>query len=253
MLLTRLVASAVVAAAVSAFVPVLLLIALGLVQPDADPFPVVSFAIASPIGFAAAFILCDYLLVRGRLATAVGLLTWAGRIDAAELRALTRIRRATDRDAAARWLAEHPPAAGEPPSIAQWRVSLQILVGDLEGARASIAELQPATSADALAVATTQAQLALAGGQGWNAGEIRQAVAALPNGDKRAHLAVEAAALEAQAAWTCGGDHLAPLAWAEPLVGNRAKNTLVLGYWVPLVTVVLLTSLALALFFGSSA
>jgi hypothetical protein len=166
---------------------------------------------------------------------------------------VTGIRRATNREAATRWLAEHPAAAGEPPSIAQSRASLQIRVGDLEGARASIAELQPATPGDVLAIATTQAQLALAGGQGWNVAEIRQAVAALPDSDERAHLAVEAAALEAQAAWTCGSDHLTPLAWAQPLVGNRATNTLLVGYWVPLVTVVLFTSLALAFFFGSSA
>jgi hypothetical protein len=253
MLLNRLLISAVVGGVVSALVPIILLVLVAPLPSNAGLLALVSSTISWPIAFAIAFTVCDYLLVRGRLANALGLLAWAGQTDAAALRALTGIRRATDRTAAARWLADHPAVAGVPRSTAEWRASLQVVVGDLSGARATVRDLRSDTPAEVISAALLDAQVSLASGKRWNGAELREAVAALADGPERAHLAVEAGALEAQAAWTCRGDHLAPLAWARPFAGSRAGGVMLRTYWVPLVAMLLVSSVAIAFLFGSAA
>jgi hypothetical protein len=252
MLLNRLLISAVVGGAVSALVPIILLVLVAPLPSNAGLLALVSSTISWPIAFAIAFTVCDYLLVRGRLANALGLLAWAGQTDAAALRALTGIRRATDRTAAARWLADHPAVADEQRSIAEWRASLQVVVGDLAGARRTHGDLRSDTPAEVISAALLDAQVSLASGKGWNGAEFREAVAALADGPERAHLAVEVGALEAQAAWTCRGDHLAPLAWARPFAGSRARGVMLRSYWVPLLAMLLVSSVAIAFLFGSA-
>jgi hypothetical protein len=150
-------------------------------------------------------------------------------------------------------LADHPVVAGEPRSTAEWRATLQVVVGDLTRARETIADLPSDTPVDVISAALLDAQVSLAEGHGWNGAELREAVAALPDGPERAHLAVEVGALEAQVAWTCWGDHLAPLTWARPFAASRTRGVMLRTYWIPVVVVLLVSSLALAFLFGTAA
>jgi hypothetical protein len=247
MLLWRLVISAVTAAAVSAFVPlILVLVIMGVEAPTPADAPEVAKWLGSPIGFGLVFLAVDYLLMRGRLANALSLLLWAGKLDAAAFRADTGIRNPTDRVAAAQWLDEHPDASRDTPELLGWRAHLQIMVADYEGADATIKLLPRSTPQQELTADALSAQSALAQGLPFDLGDLRSQVAALPDPEAQARLAAEVAALAAQARWTCDGDHLEPPIWARQFVGSRDRMALVTGYWVPIAGLVILTSLALA-------
>jgi hypothetical protein len=249
MLLRRLVVAAVAAALLTVVLPLAVTLVLQGEATSAAEVPAAARWLGSPIAFAILLLAVDVLLVRGPLATAVATLTWAGRADLAEMRAVTGLTRATDRDGARGWLAAHPEAISDTPSVRYWRAHLQVLVGDLDAARATIDGLAADAPEDAALVASLRGQLALAAGAPFDAAGLRRLVEAMPDSDGRAHAAAEAAALIAQARWTCGGDHLATLAWAAPLVGARTRGVLVRSYWVPIGVLVIVTAVVLSFLF----
>jgi hypothetical protein len=249
MLLRRLVAAAVAAAVLSVLLPLAITL---VVQGDAtspDEVPAAARAAGSPLVFALILLAVDFLLVRGRLSGAVSMLTWAGRHDAAAIVAVTGLRRPTDRAAARLWLADHPRHDPEAPEVARIRSHLQVLVGDLAGARSTTVALPRGTPADAAWAGVTEASTDLAAGQPFDARALRAAVEALPDGEERARLAAEVAALVAQGRFTCLGDHLAALDWARPLVGRRDAGVIVRGYWLPISVLVIVTALVLSFVF----
>jgi hypothetical protein len=251
MLLTRLIISAAVAALLTVMIPLALAL-VGGGNPSATAIAIAHWT-GSPIAFAVVLLGVDYLLIRGRLSRAISMLTWAGRMDAEQLRATTGIRRPTDRLAAAAWLGEHPDASTDDPAMAASRVHLQVLIGDLAGARSTVAGLPRGTTQQLALADLLGAQVDVAAGQPFDAGQLRTNVKAITEPDQRAMSAVEAAALIAQARWTCDGDHLAPLQWAAMFVERRDRNTLLKGYWIPITVMALITSLVLAFVFPASA
>ena len=261
MLLSRLVAAAVISAAVTVVVPFVLTLLLAGEAPTPASVPEFARWMASPLAFGTVLLAVDWLLVRGRLARSISLVTWAGRRDLQGLRAATGLVRPTDRAGAAHWLGEHREPESESPELLGWRVHLQILVGDYGPAEATIRRLEAAAGESASGesaawtarIAALRAQLALAQGLPFDAEDLRTQVAAIPDPETRAQLAAEVAALIAQARWTCGGDHLGALAWAIPLVGGRDRGTLLRGYWLPIGGLVLITSLVIGLLFPVSA
>jgi len=249
MLLRRLVLAALVAAALSLLLPVIVTIAtVGGASTTAE-VPEVARALGSPIVFALILLVVDYLLVRGRLARALAILTWAGRQSAEDLRRVTGMRRTNDRAAARRWLAGHPETDGEPAEVAAWRVYLLVLTDELAAARSTLARLPRATPLDEVRAGTLEASIDLAAGQAFDAGALRSGVERLGNRDQRATLAVEVGALVAQGRYTCQGDHLSAVLWAAPYVGERSAGVLLRGYWLPIAGLVLVTSVVLSLLF----
>lgn len=250
MLLTRLVVAAIIAAGLSVVLPVLVvLVAIG--PHTGGRTPDLARWLGSPLAFGAMILVLDYLLIRGRLATAISLLNWAGRRDLADLHAATGLLRVADRRTAERWLAEHPDPSGESPQARGWRAHLQIIAADYAAAHATIRALRAASTEDAVRLDALQAQLALAQGIPFDADDLRRQVAALPDGEVRAILAAQVAALIAQARWTCGGDHLGAVDWAIPLVGGRDRGTLLRGYWLPMGAMAIVTTAVLTLISGS--
>ena len=248
-LLSRLVASAVIAAGLSVILPALVvLVAVG--SQTGGRTPELARWLGSPLAFGAMILAVDYLLIRGRLARAISVLNWAGRRDLADLHAATGLLRVADPRTAERWLAEHPDPSGESPQLRGWRAHLQIITGDYAGAHATIRAIPAASAEDAVRLDALQAQLALAQGIPFDADDLRRQVAALPDGEGRATLAAEVAALVAQARWTCGGDHLGAVDWAIPLVGGRDRGTLLRGYWLPMGAMAIVTTAALTLLSG---
>jgi hypothetical protein len=248
MLLRRLLIAAILAALLSVLVP----LAITLMSPRVSYGEVPELArwAASPLALAVMLLAIDFLLIRGRLAPAISLLTWAGRKDLADLRAATGLTRATDREAMARWLADHPDPSVDSPELQGWRAHLQIVLGEFPAAEATIRAISAATAEDALRLDALRAQLALAQGLPFDAGDLQRQVAALPDGETRARQAAEVAAHIAQARWTCNGDHLGAIAWAVPYAGGRDRGTLLGGYWLPIGGLMLLTSLVITLFFA---
>jgi hypothetical protein len=247
MLLWRLVISALAAAAVSALVPFVIVLIMGVEVAVPADLPEVARWVGSPIGFGLVLIAVDYLLLQGRLANALSLLLWAGKLDAAAFRAATGIRNPSDRTAAAHWLDMHPDPSLDTPELLGWRAHLQIVVADYVGAESTIKLLPRGTARDELAADALHAQAALAQGLPFDLGDLRSRVSEVPDPEARARLAAEVAALAAQSRFTCdAGDHLEPMVWARPFVGDRDRMALVTGYWLPIVVMVLLTSVALA-------
>lgn len=250
LLLTRLVISAVLAAGLSVVLPALVvLVAVG--PHTGGRTPDLARWLGSPLAFGAMILLIDYLLVRGRLAQATSLLNWAGRRDLADLHAATGLLRVADRRTAERWLAEHPDPSGESAQLLGWRAHLQIIAGDYPAADATIRAIPAGSAEDAARLDALRAQLVLAQGLPFDADNLRHEVAALPDGDSRAALAAEVAALIAQARWTCGGDHLGAVDWAIPFVAGRDQGTLLRGYWLPMGAMALVTTTVLTLISGS--
>ena len=251
MLLWRLLASAVIAGILTPSIGIL----VGLVvvrdgSPPADPLPL--RLIGSPVALGLILLAVDYLLVRGRLARTLSTLIWAGKSALVELRATTGVTRPADRGAAAQWLAAHPKPMDQQPAVTASRAHLQVVVGDLDGARASVASLPDLTSGDSLLKAVLGAQIELAAGQPFDADDLRARVERESDPETRAYMAVEVAALIAQARWTCGGDHLSPTDWAAPYIAGRDRGTLLRGYWLPLIGLALVTSLVLGIIFPSA-
>lgn len=246
-LLSRLVVAAVLAAGLSVILPVLVVLVTIGPQATGSPTPDLARWLGSPIAFGVMILGIDYLLIRGRLARAISLLTWAGRRDLAGLHEATGLTRVADRRAAERWLAEHPDPSGESPQLLGWRAHLQIIATDYPAADTTIKALPTTTALEQLHVDALSAQLALAQGLPFDAADLQRQVAALPDGDDRAAMAAEAAALTAQARWTCGGDHLGAVEWAVPFVAGRDRGTLLRGYWLPMGAMAIVTTAALTL------
>ena len=250
MLLWRLLASAVIAGIVTPTLAILvglLVVRDGTVPADSLPLRV----IGSPVALGVTLLAVDYLLVRGRLARTLSKLIWAGKKALVELRATTGVTRPTDHAAAGRWLAAHPKPADEQPAVTASRAHLQVVAGDLDGAGASVASLPDLRSSDALLKAVLGAQIELAAGQPFDADDLRARVEREPDPETRAYMAVEVAALIAQARWTCGGDHLSPVDWAARYVAERDRGTLLRGYWLPLSALAIVSSLVLGIVFPS--
>jgi len=250
MLLWRLLASAVIAGIVTPSLAILvglLVVRDGAVPDDSLPLRL----IGSPVALGLILLAVDYLLVRGRLARTLSVLIWAGKKALVELRATTGVTRPTDRGVAEQWLAAHPKPIDEPPALTASRAHLQVVADDLQGARASVASLPELSSGDALLRGVLSAQIELAAGQPFDADDLRGRVEREPDPETRAYMAVEVAALIAQARWTCGGDHLGPVDWAAPYVAGRDRGTLLRGYWLPLTALAIVTSLVLGIIFPS--
>lgn len=250
-LLSRLVVAALLAAGLSIVLPVLVVVVTIGPQTTTSPTPALARWLGSPIAFGAMILVIDYLLIRGRLAQAISLLTWAGRRDLADLHAATGLMRVTDRATAERWLAAHPDPSGESAQLLGWRAHLQIIAADFHAAEATIQAIPAGSVEDTVRLDALRAQLALAQGLPFDAADLRRQVAALPEGDARAALAAEVAALVAQARWTCGGDHLGAVDWAIPLVAGRDRGTLLRGYWLPMGAMAIVTTAALTLISGT--
>jgi hypothetical protein len=251
MLIWRLVLSAVIAGIVTptlAIVVALLGVGGGSVPADALP----TRLIGSPVALGLILMGTDYLLVRGRLSRTLSMLIWAGKRRLAELRAATGVSRPAHRGAAERWLAAHPRLSDEPPAVTASRVHLQVVAGDLDGARASVASLPDLSARDALLKAVLFAQVDLAAGRPFDAADLRARVDHEPDPETRAYMAVEVAALIAQARWTCRGDHLRATDWAAPYVAGRDRGTLLRGYWLPISVLAILSSLALWIVFPNA-
>jgi hypothetical protein len=250
MLLWRLLASAVIAGIVTPSLAILvgLLVMRGGTVPD-DSLPL--RLVSSPVALGLILLAVDYLLVRGRLARSLSMLIWAGKRALVELRATTGLTRPTDRGAAEQWLSAHPNPIDEQPAVTASRAHLQVVAGDLHGARASVASLPHLSSGDGLLKAVLGAQIELAAGQPFDADDLRVRVEREPDPETRAYMAVEVAALIAQARWTCGGDDLSPVDWAAPYVAGRDRGTLLRGYWLPLTALAIVTSLVLGIIFRS--
>ena len=222
MLLWRLLASAVIAGIVTPTLAILvglLVVRDGAVPADSLPLRV----IGSPVALGVTLLAVDYLLVRGRLARTLSMLIWAGKKALVELRATTGVTRPTD----------------------------HVVAGDLDAARASVASLPDLSSGDALLKAVLGAQIELAAGQPFDADDLRARVERERDPETRAYMAVEVAALIAQARWTCGGDHLSPVDWAARYVAERDRGTLLRGYWLPLSALAIVSSLVLGIVFPS--
>ena len=250
MVLWRLVASAVIAGILTP--TIYLVVALLFLRDSATPSePGPISVIGSPVALGLILVAVDYLLIRGRLARTLSTLIWAGKRALAELRATTGVTRPADRAVAAQWLAAHPKPLEEDPAVTASRVHLQVVVEDLDGARASVASLPDLNDSDALLKAVLGAQVDLAEGQPFEANDLRARVERERDPETRAYMAVEVAALIAQARWTCGGDHLAPVDWAAPYVGGRDRGTLLRGYWLPVTGLIVFVSLLLGIIFPS--
>jgi hypothetical protein len=244
MLIWRLVASAVIAGILTptlAIVAALLFASGGSLPADSLLLRV----IGSPVVLGLILLGVDYLLVRGRLARTLSTLIWAGKRALVDLRATTGVTRPGDRRAAEQWLAAHPKPVDEPPSVSASRAHLQVVAGDLDGARATVAWLPDLSGSGALLKAVLAAQVELAAGQPFDADDLRSRVEREPDPETRAYMAVEVAALIAQARWTCGGDHLSPVDWAVPFVAARDRGTLLRGYWLPVTALAIVSSLVL--------
>jgi hypothetical protein len=249
LILGRLVVAGLAAAFLSVALPLVIVLIVQGGTPSAGGVPPVARWAGSQVAFGIYLLVIDYFLIRGRLATAVSLLTWAGRRGLAALHAATGLRRATDRMAADAWLAAHPHATGESAELRGWRAHLQLLVGDVAAAEETIGSLPRATPEDALRADVQHAQLSLVQGLPFDADDLRAQVADLPDQERRADLAADVAAVIAQARWTCGGDHLGAVAWAVPFVSGRDRGTLLRGYWLPSAGLIAVTSLVLAVVF----
>lgn len=250
-LLSRLVVAALLAAGLSVVLPVLVVLVTIGPQATGNPTPALARWLGSPIAFAVMILVIDYLLIRGRLAPAISLLTWAGRRDLADLHAATGLIRVADRPAAERWLAEHPDPSGDDAQLLGWRAHLQIIAAHYPAAEATIRAIPAGSAEDRARLAALRAQLALAQGLPFDAADLQYQVAALSDGDARAALAAEVAALIAQARWTCGGDHLGAVGWAIPYVAGRDRGTLLRGYWLPMGVIAIVTTAVLTLISGS--
>lgn len=246
MLLRRLILAAVMGAALSFLVPLVITsLTVGTAASTAD-IPTIARMAGSPLAFACYLLAVDYLLVRGRLSRTLSILTWIGRRHLAELRDATGIRRETDRVAARDWLARNPAGDRESAAVAAIRVRLQVLIGDLEGARQTVEQLRRAHPDHELQAGILEATVDLAGGQPFDADELRAQADRVPDADQRAALAAEVAARVAEGRFTCQGNHLEAMAWAFDRVGARDSGLLVRAYWAPIVVLVLLTVAVLA-------
>ncbi len=246
MLLRRLIVAAVAAAVLSIGLPfVVTLLTVGTAASSAD-VPVIARIAGSPLAFACYLLVVDYLLVRGRLARTLSILTWTRRRSLSELREATGLRRATDRAAARDWLARNPHGADEPETVAASRVRLQVLAGDLDGARQTVGRLPREDPEQRLRAGVLEAGVNLAAGQPFDAEELRAQVDQVADGDRRAGLAVEVASVIAQGRFTCQGDHIEAMARAFDQVEGRDAGLLLRAYWLPIILLVLVTAAVLA-------
>ncbi len=246
MLLRRLIAAAVAAAALSYAIPLVVTWLTVGTAASASDVPVVARIAGSPLAFACYLLVVDYLLVRGRLSRTMAILTWTQRRNLEELRAATGLRRANDRAAARDWLARNPAGDMETGVLAASRARLQLLIGDLDGARQTVADLRRAHPDQLLQVSTLEAAVDLAAGQPFDAAELRADVDRVADADLRAELAAEVAARIAEGRFTCQGDHLDAMAWAFDRVDGRDAGVLRRAYWLPIILLVLVTAGVLA-------
>ncbi len=246
MLLRRLILAAVVAAVVSFLLPLIItVVTVGAAQTP-EAVPGIARVAGSPIAFACYLLGVDYLLVRGRLARTLSILTWTQRQNLAEFQEATGLRRATDRAAARAWLETHPGDTDEPAAVTANRVPLQVLVGELDGARATVARLPRGDAEGRLRAGILEAMVDLASGKPFDADALRTQVDGIDDPERRAALAAEVASLIAQGRFTCLGDHLDAMAWAFPYVGQRDAGLLLRAYWLPIVVLVLVTAFVIA-------
>lgn len=250
MLLWRLLVSAVIAGILAPTISFLVALLLLRDRPSDDLGPLRQ--IGSPLLLGLILLVVDYLLIRGRLSRTLSVLVWAGRRGLSDIRATTGVANPNRRSAAAEWLAAHPKPLQEDPVVTASRVHLQVVVGDLDGARASVESLPDLSHSDALLKAVLGAQVALAAGRPFDAADLRARVDAVRDQELRAYMSAEVGALIAQARWTCGGDHLGPVDWAGPYVAGRDQGTLLRSYWLPVTGLTFLASLLLGVVFPSA-
>ncbi len=246
MLLRRLIAAAIVAAAISLVLPFVITLATVGGAASADAIPAAARVAGSPLAFAIYLLLVDALLVRGRLSRSLSVLSWIAQRSSAELRQTTGLRRATERAGARRWLAAHPGTDGEPDRVSAVRVELSVALGDPAGARAALDHLRRETPEQALRADLLLAMVDLAAGRPFDAEVLRGQVEGIADPELRADLAARVASRIAEGRFTCQGDHLAAMAWGFPYVGRRDRGLLLRAYWMPLGVLVLITAFALA-------
>ena len=251
MLLWRLLASGVIAGVLAPTISLLVALLMLRGRPPDDLGPLRQ--IGSPLLLGLILLVVDYLLIRGRLSRTLSVLVWAGRRGLSDLRATTGVANPASRSGAAEWLAAHPKPPEEDPAVTASRAHLQVVVGDLDGARASVESLPDLSHSEALLKAVLGAQVDLAAGRPFDAADLRARVEAIPDQGLRAYMSAEVAALIAQARWTCGGDHLGTVDWAGPYVARRDRGTLLRSYWLPVTGLTLLVSLLLGVVFPSAA
>jgi hypothetical protein len=246
MLLRRLIAAAIIAAAISLVLPfVITLVTVGGAA-SSDAVPAAARVAGSPLAFAIYLLLVDALLVRGRLSRTLSVLSWIAQRGSAELRQTTGLRRATDRAGARRWLAAHPEMDGEPDAVSAARIELSVALADPAGARVALEHLPRETPEQTLRADLLQATVDLAAGQPFGAEALRAQVEGISDPELRADLAARVAARVAEGRFTCQGDHLAAMAWCFGYVGRRDAGLLLRAYWMPIGILVLVTAFALA-------
>ena len=91
MVLWRLVLSAVIAGILTPTLSIIVALAL-MGASSSNPAGLLGRILGSPVLLGIVLVGVDYLLVRGRLARAISILIWAGKRDAAQLRATTGLR-----------------------------------------------------------------------------------------------------------------------------------------------------------------
>jgi hypothetical protein len=185
-------------------------------------------------GFAVVYLLTLWLAVGPRRLAAMEILVWGSRYATAGYSAVTGIRDATDGEAAAEWLRTHPAPADEAPEARYWRAYAHLVAGDLAGARAALARLL-SVEGYAYAVASLEAQIALAEGSQPDLAAVEAAAAAWPDALGRAVAMANLGALRAQHAFVCGGDDVAAARSVRTSVGGRPSRYFLLRAWLPII------------------
>jgi hypothetical protein len=203
-------------------------------------------------GFAATYLLVLWLAVGPRRLAAMEILVWGSRYATAGYRAVTGIRDSTDAGAAAAWLRAHPAPAGaapEDPEVRYWRAYAHLVAGDLPGARTVLASLA-GTEGYGYAVASLEAQIALADGSEPDLRAVESAAMAWSDPLGRAVAMANLGALRAQRAFVCGEDHVAPVLTVRAGVGGRPSRYFLTRAWLPIIAVTI-GSIALGRAIGS--
>lgn len=228
-LLRRVLLAFVVAVVAAITLPPLLRAAVVAVAPDA---PVV-LEVIDVAGFAVVYLVVAWLVVGPRRLAAMQILIWGSRYAAAGYAAVTGIRDPADAAAAAAWLNEHPPAEDEGPETRYWRAHAHLVAGDLPRARSVLASL--AGVADyGYAVASLEAQIALAEGSEPELGAVAAAAEAWTDPLGRAVAMANLGALRAQRAFACGEDDVAAALTVRRAVGGRPARFFLTRAWLPI-------------------
>jgi hypothetical protein len=156
----------------------------------------------------------------GAFGDALAVAGWA-RLDADERRKAEGAGRIPRSPAEARaWLSAHP----EPATFQSHRLSAQILAGELDAARATLATYPSATPLDRFEMLDDGWFLDFLEGEDPDLAPLAAAADQLTVEPERTFAAVIVATLRAHAAVAAGGDWVAPLAAERPRLGERAAG-----------------------------